>query len=97
VQNLTCVCYGSSIYRAGTYDIYGNQKWQFPVFRQVDTVVTRNADPSVDPEISVQIFANGITARRHEGSELFIQMLTLANNKHKRFATSTVEPLRRRR
>lgn len=97
MENLTYVCYGSSIYRADTNDSYGNQKWQFPVSRQVDTAVTRNADPSVDPEISVQTFANGIMARRLEGSELFIQMLTLANYKHKRFTTSTVEPLRRRR
>jgi len=65
--------------------------------RLVDTAVTWNADPNVDPKICVQAFANGFMARRHEDSELFIQTLTLANYKHKRFATSTVEPLRRRR
>jgi hypothetical protein len=86
-----------SIYRADTNDSYSNQKWQFPVFRQVDTAAIRNADPSADPEISVQTFANGIIARSYEGSEVFIQMLILANYKHNRFATSTVEPLRRRR
>jgi len=49
------------------------------------------------PEISVQTSANGIMATRYEGSEVFIQMLTLANYKHERFATTTVEPLRGQR
>jgi hypothetical protein len=85
------------MYRADTNDSYSNQKWQFPVFRQFDTAVTRNTDPSVDSEISVQTFANGIMARSHEGSEVFTQMLTLANYKHERFENSTVVSLRGRR
>jgi hypothetical protein len=97
VENVREARNGSSIYRTDTNDFYSNKKWQFPVFRQVDTAVIRNADPRVEPEISVQTFGNGIMARSYEGSEVLIQMLTMANYKHERFATSTVEPLRGQR
>jgi hypothetical protein len=67
-----------------------------PSFQTIDTAVIQNANGSVDSVISVQTSANCNVASSHESSQVYIQMLTLANYKQRRSTNSTTELVRGR-